>query len=64
MSPAHIQQETTNMQLTGVSLSAAEVACLRRFAPGTLALWRQLAKQRISDETIAELGRILTQTSH
>jgi hypothetical protein len=61
MSTARIQQETTNYPLHGASLSATEIARLKRFAPGILDLWRQLAQQRISDETMVELDRILTE---
>lgn len=60
---SRIQQETTNQPMPGVSLSATEVARLKRFAPGVLDLWRQLAQQRISDETIAKLDRMLTENA-
>jgi hypothetical protein len=62
MSQARIQQESTNTPLPGVFLSATEVARLKEFAPGVLDLWRQLAEQRISDETLAEHDRIMTET--
>ena len=47
---------------SGISLSTTEIVHWEKVAPGVLTMWQQYARQRRSDEAIAELDRLLMET--